>query len=123
MEATFEISSWDETAFEEWDDGKLSRAVIAKTYSGDIEGDAVLEYVMAYRADGTAAFVGIERITGTVDGREGGLVVQGVGNFADGAAVATLTVVGGSGALAGAEGTGEMVADPSGRVTLELSAG
>jgi hypothetical protein len=123
MEATFEISSWDETPFEEWEDGKLTRAVIAKTYSGDIDGTSALEYVMAYRPDGTAAFVGIERITGTVDGREGGLVLQGVGSFADGAAVAELTVVGSSGALAGSEGTGEMVADPSGRVTLELSAG
>src|SRR3954463_395902 len=119
MEATFEISSWDETPFEEWEDGKLTRAVIAKTYSGDIDGTSALEYVMAYRPDGTAAFVGIERITGTVDGREGGLVLQGVGSFADGAAVAELTVVGSSGALAGSEGTGEMVADPSGRVTLE----
>jgi hypothetical protein len=121
MEATFEISSWDETPFEEWEDGKLTRAVIAKKYSGDITGDATLEYVMAYRADGTAAFVGIERIRGTVDGRDGGLVLQGVGSFADGAAVATLTVVGSSGSLTGVDGTGEMVADPSGRVTLELS--
>jgi hypothetical protein len=81
----------------------------------------VLEYLLAYRPDGTAGFVGIERITGVVDGREGGLVLQQVGNFAAGAAVATLTVLGGSGALDGVTGTGDMVADPAGKVTLELS--
>ncbi len=123
MKATFEIQSWDEKPFAEWDDGKVTKASITKRYSGDIEGDAVLEYLMAYRPDGTAGFVGIERITGTVDGRDGALVVQQVGNFADGAAVATLTVLGGSGDLADATGDGDMVADPSGRVTLEISTG
>jgi hypothetical protein len=121
VDATFEIQGWDEQPFDEWDDGKLTTAAITKRYSGHIEGDAVLEYVMAYRPDGTAAFVGIERITGTVGGREGALLVQGVGTFADGAARAELTVVGGSGSLAGAAGTGRMIADPAGRVTLELS--
>jgi hypothetical protein len=121
MKATFEIQGWDEQPFAEWDDGKLTKASITKRYSGDIEGDAVLEYLLAYRPDGTAGFVGIERITGTVDGRDGALVVQQVGNFADGAAIATLTVLGGSGELAGAGGSGDMKADPSGAVTLELS--
>ena len=121
MKATFEIQGWDETPFAEWDDGKLTKASITKRYAGDIEGDAVLEYLLAYRADGTAGFVGIERITGTVDGRDGALVLQQVGNFAAGAAVATLTVLGGSGALDGVTGTGDMVADPSGKVTLELA--
>ena len=120
MKATFEVSSWDETPVQEWDGGKLTKASITKKYSGDIEGDAVLEYILAYRPDGTAAFVGIERITGSADGRSGALVLQQVGNYADGAATADLTVVGGSGDLADVEGTGTMVADPSGRVTLDL---
>ena len=122
MEATFEIVSWEEQPVEEWDDGKLTRAAIAKRYSGDIEGDAVLEYLLAYRPDGTAGFVGIERITGTVDGRAGAVVLQQVGNFADGAAIATVTVLGGSGDLAGAEGSGELVADPAGKLSLFISA-
>lgn len=121
MQATFEIASWDEQPVEEWDGGKLTRASITKRYSGDITGDAVLEYLLAYRPDGTAGFVGLERITGSADGRDGGLVLQQVGNFADGAATATVTVVDGSGDLAGAHGTGELVADPAGRLTLDLS--
>jgi hypothetical protein len=123
MQATFEISSWDETPVQEWDGGKFTKASITKKYTGDIEGDAVLEYLLAYRPDGSAAFVGIERITGSAGGRSGALVVQQVGNFADGAATADLTVVGSSGDLDGAQGTGTLVADPSGRVTLDLSTG
>ena len=121
LHATFEIVNWDEKPVEEWEGGKLTRASVSKRYSGDIEGDAVLEYVMSYGPDGTAAFVGLERVTGTAGGRQGGLVLQQVGMFADSAAKATLTVVGGSGELDGAGGSGDMVADPSGRVTLDLS--
>jgi Protein of unknown function (DUF3224) len=120
MNATFEIQSWDESPVQEWDGGKLTHASVTKRFSGDIEGDAVLQYVMAYREDGTAAFVGIERIAGSAGGRKGGLVLQHVGNYADGAATATLTVVSGTDDLADASGSGEMVADPAGRVTLDL---
>jgi hypothetical protein len=121
LQATFEIGSWDETPVQEWEGGRLTRASVTKRYSGDVEGEALLEYLLAYRADGTAAFVGIERVAGTADGNSGGLVLQQVGRFADGAATAKLTVVGGSGGLEGASGTGDLVADPAGRVTLRLT--
>lgn len=121
MQATFEIVSWDEQPVQEWEGGKLTRASITKRYSGDITGDAVLEYLLAYRPDGTAGFVGLERITGSAGGRGGALVLQQVGNFADGAATATVTVVDGSGDLSGAHGSGELVADPAGRLTLDLA--
>jgi hypothetical protein len=123
MQATFEIGGWDETPVSEWDGGKLTHAAITKTYQGDIEGAAVLEYLLAYRSDGTASFVGIERITGTAGDREGGLVLRQVGEFADGAAKASITVIGGTGGFEGVTGEGDLVADPSGRVTLELSGG
>jgi hypothetical protein len=121
MEATFEITNWDEKPVEEWTGGKLTRATVSKRYSGDIEGDAVLEYVMAYAPDGTAEFVGVERVTGRAGGRNGALVLRQVGRFDGGAAKATLTVVGGTDDFAGATGDGTMVADPAGRVTLDLA--
>jgi hypothetical protein len=123
MEATFEIAGWDEKTIDEWEGGKLTRASVSKRYSGDVEGEAVLEYLMSYGADGTAEFVGIERVKGTAGGREGVLVLRQVGTFADGAAKATLTVLCGTGDLAGARGSGDMVADPAGRITLDLTAG
>ena len=97
IEATFEVTSWDEEPF---DDGvgvsKLTRAVVAKEYAGDITGTSTTEWLMAYEPDKSATFVGLERIRGTVGGKRGSLVVQHVGQFADGAATATLTIVSGT---------------------------
>ena len=40
--------------------------------------------MMMYRSDGTAAFVGLERITGRIAGRNGSFVLQRTGVFEDG---------------------------------------
>lgn len=126
LTASFEIASWDESPFDEGEGvGKLTKASVGRTYTGDIDGESVTEWVMAYRLDETATFVGIERIRGRVAGREGSVVLQHVGEFREGAATATLTVVpdSGTGELAGVAGEGRFVADPKGSMTLELSFG
>lgn len=126
LTASFEIASWDESPFDEGEGvGKLTKASVGRTYTGDIDGESVTEWVMAYRLDETATFVGIERIRGRVAGREGSVVLQHVGEFREGAATATLTVVpdSGTGELAGVAGEGQFVADPKGSMTLELSFG
>jgi hypothetical protein len=123
LTTSFEIASWDESPFDEGEGlGKLTRASVGRAYSGDIDGESVTEWAMAYRLDGSATFVGIERIRGHIAGRDGSLVLQHVGEFRDGAARAALTVVAdsGSGALAGVSGDGEFVADPKGSMTLHL---
>ena len=67
IEATFEIASWDETPFQDSDDdAKLTEALVAKKYAGDIEGTSTTKWLMAYAPDKTATYVGIERIKGTV---------------------------------------------------------
>ena len=48
-------------------------------------------------------------------------MLRHIGTFDGGAAKSDLTVDGGSGDLEGAAGSGSMVADPAGRVTLDLS--
>jgi hypothetical protein len=126
LTTSFEIASWDESPFDEGDGlGKLTRASVGRKYSGDIEGESVTEWAMAYRLDQSATFVGIERIRGRIAGRDGSLVLQHVGEFRDGAARAALTVVtdSGSGELAGVSGEGEFVADPKGSMTLQLHFG
>ena len=124
MTASFDVTSWDEHQFDRHAGaGKLTRAKVGKSYAGDIAGDSVTEWLMAYGTDGSAHFVGVERIVGTVGGRDGTLVLQHVGTFDGGAATADLAVVAGacSGALAGTTGTGDFVADPAGRVRLDLT--
>jgi hypothetical protein len=121
IQATFEIKSWDEEPFDEADGvAKLTRASVTKEYSGEADGTAVTEWLMAYQPDGSAVFVGLERITGTIAGRQGSVVLQHLGTFADGVAKAELTVLSGSDELTGAAGRGTFVADPSGRISLTI---
>jgi Protein of unknown function (DUF3224) len=121
VQAQFEVTSWEEQPFDEREGAaKLTEAQVAKTYSGDIEGTSATRWLMAYAPDESAAFVGVERITGTVAGKNGTLVLQHVGKFEDGAAKATLTVLSGTDELADASGSGDFLADPAGSVTLGL---
>ena len=119
--ATIEITTWDESEIDPAEGtDKLTRAHVVKTYSGDIEARSVTEWLMAYAADGSATFLGLERLTGTVAGRAGTLVLEHQGGFEDGAATATVTVVSGTDELSGATGTGTFVAAPAPSLTLVL---
>jgi Protein of unknown function (DUF3224) len=96
--ATFGLESWDEKAYNEKEGApKLARVSSTKSYKGDIVGEGKLEYLMMYRADGTASFVGLERVTGSVGGRSGSFVLQHSGAFEGGIARVVLSVVRGSG--------------------------
>lgn len=121
LHATFDVTSWDETPFDEGTGvAKLTEALVEKTYAGDIEGTSTTKWLMAYAPDQSAEYVGLERIKGTVGGRHGSLVLEHVGRFVDGAATAELTVVSGTNELKGASGSGTFTADPAGSVTLDL---
>lgn len=121
LNATFEVTDWDERPFDQQVGvSKLTSATVEKTYSGEIEGSSVTMWLMAYDPDETAEFVGIERVRGMIGGRRGSIVIRHVGVFTDGVAKAELTIVSGTDELTDASGTGEMVADPAGSVTLSL---
>ncbi|HET9709537.1 MAG TPA: DUF3224 domain-containing protein [Gemmatimonadales bacterium] len=107
--ARFAITSWDEKPYSEGPDlPKLTRATVQKTFTGDIVGEGQVDYLMMYRSDGTATFLGLERITARVDGKSGTFVLQRTGVFEDGQAKESYSVVPGSasGALRGLRGEG-----------------
>ena len=107
--ARFSIKSWDEKPYSEGKDlPKMTRASVDKTFTGDIDGEGHVEYVMMYRSDGTAAFVGLERITGRIAGRNGSFVLQRTGVFEDGQAKESYSIITGSGTgeLRGLRGEG-----------------
>jgi len=107
--ARFAITSWDEKPYSEGQDQpKLTRAAVAKTLTGDIEGESRTEYLMVYRADGSATFVGVERVTGRVAGKPGSFVLQRLGAFEGGQAKESYSVIPGSGTgdLRGIRGEG-----------------
>jgi hypothetical protein len=112
-DAVFEIKSWDEKPWPSLEGaGKITRAVVTKVYKGDITGEASSETLMCYRPDGTAVFLGFERIVGAVGGTSGSFVLEATGRYENGAATCECRVVPGSGtgALAGLSGTGRYVA-------------
>lgn len=107
--ARFAIKGWEEQAYSEGpDQPRLTRARVTKTYSGDIEGEAQVDYLMMYRGDGSAAFVGLERVVGRLGGRNGSFVLQRAGVFEEGQAKESYFVVPGSatGELEGLLGEG-----------------
>lgn len=120
LRAETDLREWEEEAYA--DEPRLSRASIQKRLSGDCDAIATSQYVLAYAADGTATFTGIEHITGRIGDRSGTLVLQHVGRFADGVAQAEVTVVPGASSdeLAGAQGAGTFAAPSGPKGTLEL---
>ena len=107
--ARFAIKNWDEKPYSEGEDRpKLTRATVAKTYTGDIEGEGQADYLMMYRGDGSAAFVGLERVVGRIGGRIGSFVLQRTGVFEGGIAKESYSVLPGSatGELRGLRGEG-----------------
>ena len=109
---SIEMKSWDERPFAEAEVApKLARANGSDLYHGDIEGEATFEYLMMYHDDGTATYVGLERVVGRLGERQGSFVLQISGVFERGAVKATWFVVNGSGTgdLRGLRGTGELI--------------
>ena len=107
--ARFAIQNWDERPFSEGQDlPRLTRASVTKTFTGDIEGEGQVEYLMMYRSDGSAAFVGLERVTGRLAGRTGSFVLRRTGVFDSGQARESYSVIPGSatGELSGLRGEG-----------------
>ena len=108
--ATFALNAWDEKPYNEMNGlPKLTRVSVTKSYQGDLTGAGKLEYLMMYRDDGSASFLGLERVVGSVGGRSGSFVLQHSGTFKGGIATVTLLVVPGSGTgeLRGLRGNGE----------------
>ena len=66
---------------------------MVKRYEGDIKGTSTTKWLMAYAPDKRRSIVGIEHITGTVGGKEGGLVLMHDGQFRDGVASARCAFV------------------------------
>ena len=124
-EGTFQLSSFDENTYDEFGKAKLTRATIVQEFSGDLRATGTCETLMCYAEDGTATFVGLQRMVGTLGGRSGSFVVQANGGYDGGAARTMWTVVPGSGTdgLRDLHGEGSSVAPggPGGSYTLEYT--
>jgi Protein of unknown function (DUF3224) len=128
LTSTFKIENWDENPALETEAGsKVTRADVVRSFDGDLEGKGAVEWLMAYDEGGSAIFVGLERIVGSLAGKSGTFVLQHVGTFDGQTAQADLLIVPGTGTadLEGVRGRGRFEAGlgPDGERTISLEAG
>ena len=105
---TFEVTIRPEAGSAPFVAAKLGRQTLDKTFSGQLQAHSAGEMLMAMGAvEGSAGYVAIERVDGTLDGRAGSFVLQHSGTMDRGVPTLRISVVpdSGSGELAGLAGT------------------
>src|SRR5262249_47882178 len=92
------------------------------TFSGDITGEGVVRFLQAIREDGSAGFVGIERVTGTIAERRGSFLLQNAGTLEGNLVKGDWSVIPGSGTgkLAGLRGEGGFEAELGQHASITL---
>jgi len=91
---TFEVKITPQTP----NDAPIGRTTIDKTFQGDLKGTSQGEMLGVFTAvKGSAGYVAIERVTGTLQGRRGTFILQHSGAMNRGALQLSITVVPDSG--------------------------
>jgi ribulose-5-phosphate 4-epimerase/fuculose-1-phosphate aldolase len=120
--AEFKVESWQEDKTVDAETGGTAFAKVEQSLTGDIDGDGLAQWLMCYRADKTADFVGLQRISGRIGDREGSFVLTSNGTFDGKVAAGDMVVVEGSGdgEFAGITGSGNFAAPHGSVATVEL---
>lgn len=117
------VKSWRETSYDELTGGPaLTRARVYNTFAGDLDGESWEEYLLVCLDDNTRSFVSSERFVGSLGGRVGSFVMQGVGTYENGVTRGHLVIVPGSGTgeLTDLRGSGEFVGSKGRPSTVTL---
>ena len=102
-QGTFEVQLTPQGPDDQAVDATLGRLTIDKRFHGDLEATSRGEMLTAGTAvEGSAGYVAMELVSGTLHGRTGSFVLQHSGTMSRGAPSLTVTVVPDS-------GTGELV--------------
>lgn len=114
---TFDVKLAPQGSEDTSDGAKLGRMSIDKQFSGDLEATSQGEMLTAVSTvQGSAGYVAIEKVAGTLAGRSGSFVLQHSGLMTRGAPQATIQVVpdSGTGELEGLTGTMKIIIEESG---------
>ncbi|MFN8623578.1 MAG: DUF3224 domain-containing protein [Chloroflexota bacterium] len=122
LTGTFEVTGGDEAEVEQREGVRITRVDGTQRFSGDIEGEGHVTWLMAYLPDGSARFVGFQRIDGTFGGRAGSLIIESTGDHDRTASQGHWGVLkrAGTGAVGRATGSGSFHAPGGPTVTYEL---
>jgi hypothetical protein len=103
LTAAVEIVSRDEVVYDDSAELKLSRVVISREFTGEIEGTSAANLLLAQPGGG---YMALERFTGTIGGRTGTAVFShGRMNAAEPVAYGAIVAGSGTGELEGIAGT------------------
>jgi hypothetical protein len=95
---TFEVKLSPQAPDDESENSAISRMLIDKQFHGDLEATSKGQMLAAVTAvNGSAGYVAIEQVSGTLHGRSGTFVLQHSGTMTRGAAQLTVAVVPDSG--------------------------
>src|SRR5580700_3786922 len=113
---TFEVKVNPEPPEDKAEGSTLGRMSFDKQFHGDIQGTSKGQMLIAGTdVKGSAGYVAIERVTGTLNGRKGSFVLQHSGTMSKGALQMSIIVVPDS-------GTGELVG-LAGKMTIIIADG
>lgn len=104
-----QVHSYLPTTFDDEPNGPtLSVNQVTETFSGGIEGEGEVRVIEAKRKNGSASFVGIERVRGSIAGRAGTFLLQVSGSVTGESMKADWFVIpqSATGALRGLRGDG-----------------
>ena len=109
---TFEVKVVPLAADEGTDTGGFGRLSLDKTFNGDLAATSKGQMVGAFTAvEGSAGYVALERVTGSLNGRRGTFILQHSGSMTRGTQTIIVTVVPDSGTdeLAGLAGAMQII--------------
>jgi Protein of unknown function (DUF3224) len=118
-----DVKTYEPKPYDEPSDGpQLVEIHVTETFVGDIEGEGVVRFLQAVRADRSASFVGIERVDGRIGDRRGTFLLQDVGTLEGSTVGGEWFVVPGSGTgeLTGLRGQGGFTAELGQQASITL---
>jgi hypothetical protein len=105
---TFDVKMTPQAPADKGEEPAVGRYSLDKTFHGDLNGTSKGEMLAVGTAvEGSAGYVAMEQVKGTINGRSGSFALQHTGTMNRGAAELSVTVVpdSGTGQLAGLAGT------------------
>ena len=120
---TFDVKVTPQSSDDKGESAPVGRMTIDKQFHGDLEGTSKGEMLTAMTAvKGSAGYVAIERVTGTLRGRQGTFALQHTGIMTRGTPSLTITVVPDSGTnqLTGLAGKMAIVIGADGKHSYEF---
>jgi len=114
--SSFDIDSWDQDEIDRDGAYGLGKALVKKTFRGDIEGTSVTNILLGGVEGGGMAYSGFERFDVTIGGSRGGFVLlHNASASAEGQTTSWTILVGsGTGGLEGIAGTAQIINLPDG---------